>query len=193
MDAVREWLTSYSHLNDEAWTALSKKLREVQVNKNGVFQRAHRPADRMGFLLDGALYANYADEQRKHRVAFFCLTSVNRVVCDLGAFTEGSKASMSIVATEPSRLLVVDRQDLYTLYEAHPSIERLGRRMAEYSYARAMERIGRMELRNLARAEDLYNRYKVVFHRFPNKLIAQYLGMAEGELSRAKGHLNGRI
>lgn len=40
--------------------------------------------------MKGALYARYADEGRKHRMAFFCLPTVNRVVCDLEAFTDTS-------------------------------------------------------------------------------------------------------
>lgn len=192
MTELRTWIASYSNLNDEAWTALHKVLRPLELKKNATFQKAHRPAERMGFLLEGALYANYADEQRKHSVAFFCLNSVNRVVCDLEAYTENSPARMSIVATVPSKLLVVERKDLYALYEQHPAIERLGRRLAEYSYARAMERIGRMQLKNPERAADLFQRYREVFLTFPNKLIAQYLGMSEGELCRAKRKLNGK-
>lgn len=191
MEDVREWLVSYSPLNDEAWNALRRALRVEEVKKHKAFQKANQPANRLGLLMNGALFARYADESRRYRVAFFNLVSVNRVVCDLEAFAANGNATMSIVAEEPSELLVIDRHQLYRLYDDHKGIERLGRRLAEYSYARAMERIGRMQLKNIDRASDMHGRYKEVFHKFSNRHVAEYLGMSEGELSRAKGRFNG--
>lgn len=69
--------------------------------------------------------------------------------------------------------------------DEQPAVERPGRRLAEYSYARAMERIGRMQLRNVKRA-DLHKHYNEVFQTFSNTQVAEYLGMSDGELSRAK-------
>lgn len=191
MNEVKSWLTGYSPLTEEAWDALRKALRVEELKKGKAFQKADHPAERLGLLMNGALYARYSDETRRHRVAFFNLVSVNRVVCDLEAFAENQKATMSIVAEEPSRLLVIDRNQLYRLYNRHASIDRLGRRLAEYSYARAMERIGRMQLKNLEKARDLYERYREVFLKFSNRHVAEYLGMSDGELSRAKGQMNG--
>lgn len=191
MDDVRQWLQAHVPLTDEAWAALTAKLHALDLRKNAAFQKAHQPAEQLAFLRTGALYARYADDSRKHRIAFFCLPTVNRIVCDLEAFAGGTRSRMSIVASEASTLLVVNRQDLYRLYDEHPCLERLGRKLAEYSYARAMERIGRMELKNVERAADLHHRYREVFHTFTNIQIAEYLGMSDGELSRAKRRFNG--
>lgn len=191
MENVRKWLSEYAPLPDKAWAALSRALRPLQLDKNEAFQTAHKPADRIGFLTSGALYALYADEGRKHRVAYFNLPEVNRIVCDLQAFTENGRATMDIKAVAPCELLVLERKALYHLYDKHPSIERLGRRLAEYSYARAIARIGSMQKSKQARLADLRCEQPDVIRIFPQKLVAEYLGMNKDEASRQLTRLNG--
>ncbi|MCC6939834.1 MAG: Crp/Fnr family transcriptional regulator [Flavobacteriales bacterium] len=191
MDDLRKWLKDYSELSPKEWTALSKALERVQIGKNERFQTAGRIAGRIGFLQSGAMYARYADEQRKHRVAYFNMTTVNRIVCDLQAFTAGGRATMDIKAVEPCDLFVLDREQLYSLYDQHQGIERLGRKLAEYSYARAMDRIGRMEKSNEERVADLRKFYPEVIRTFTRSQVGEYLNTDKHEVSRALTQLNG--
>lgn len=189
MKHIRTWLHSYSPLSDPAWAALSNALVVRNLRKGEIFQRAGHRAGAIGFLGRGALYAKYAGPKRRHAVAFFNLPSVNRVVCDLVAFVDRGMATMDIIAVEPCELFVLERKQLYELYDEFPDIERLGRRLAEYSYAKAMERIGRMELKLDARMNDLRDRYPQVFDVMQDQLIADYLGIGKTHYSKLKRQL----
>lgn len=186
MEDLREWLKPYTTLPDDAWQDLANVLCEQRLPKGTEFQRAGALAERIAFLKHGALYARYAKERARHSVAFFNLPEVNRVVCDLSAFVDRKPASMDIKAVTDCGLLVLTRDQLYGLYDKHPSIERLGRRMAEYSYTNAMLRLVRMDMGRAERIADLQERHPEVFGTFQDQLIADYLGMNKSQFSKLK-------
>jgi len=186
MHKLREWLKFYTTLPDAAWQDLENALCEQHLPRGSEFQRAGAMAERIAFLNNGALYARYAKERASHSVAFFNLPEVNRVVCDLSAFVDRKPATMCIKAVTDCALLVLTRDQLYGLYDKHPSIERLGRRMAEYSYANAMLRLARMDMGRAARITDLQERHPEVFGPFQDQLIADYLGMNKSQFSKLK-------
>lgn len=189
MTEVRNWLQQFSPLSDKAWSSLEKRLVGKKLCANERFHRAGQRAGSIGFLVGGALYARYTGAKRRHSVAYFNLPSVNRVVCDLESFTSSEVSKTDIIAVEPSTLLVLSRKDLYTLYDQHQEIERLGRRLMEYSYCKVMERISRMELKQRARLEDLESRYPEVIQCFQDQLIADYLGIGKTRFSTLKREL----
>lgn len=189
MDDLRRWLDAYVPLTEDAWSALRNDLKPLALRKGERFQAAGRRANTIAFLVKGTLYARHSGTQRRHSVAYFNHPTVNRVVCDLAAFVEGASAALEIAAAEDCELLALDRKQLYCLYAQHPTIERLGRRLAEYSYCKAMERIGRMELKQHERVADFWKRYPEVMGVLQDQLIADYLGMSPTYFSRIKRRL----
>ena len=182
-----EEISKYVHLTNEAWKDIEKVLFIVNLNSKEFLLKEDEYCDKLCFLLNGYLRAYKIDNNGDEKTLYFNFTGRNRFVSDFQSFITQKKSNTFIQAITESELITIKREDLYSLYDKHPTIERLGRLVAEQNYLASLERIE--SLQNMT-AKERYNKifvnYPNLFLNVPNKYIASYLGVDSKYLSRIK-------
>jgi CRP-like cAMP-binding protein len=112
----------------------------------------------------------------------------NSFVARAESLFSGLPSRKAIQAIEKTQLIAIDSAKLFKLFDAHPDLERLFRKIIESSYVNTVNRIESLQFNT---AE---NRYKALFKdhpdivkRIPLKYIASYLGITQVSLSRIRG------
>ncbi len=165
MDAIRNWLHTYSELSDAEWTQFKGHLYSEHLKKRMCFVMADDVMESVAFVTKGYLQAEYDDGSGELRTLYFNTPTWNPVVADLHSLINGNKARFTISALTDCELITLKATTLQRLYDEHKSFERLGRRLAEHQYLQAMDRI----LNSEAEAPE---RYK--------KLVAEHPDACEG-------------
>ncbi len=186
MEEIRKYLSLHSKITDNAWAELSSLLKEEEINKKDFFVKAGKVCSKIGFLKSGFLRAYYCDEKRKEKTVYFNFLARNPFVSDFESFISENKSRLNVQAITKCRIIFIDRRALYKLYESHPSIERLGRVLAERHYLDALDRIRNFKTEATNRYKILSEKYPELVHNIPSNMIANYLDITETSLSRIK-------
>jgi CRP/FNR family transcriptional regulator, anaerobic regulatory protein len=188
MDAILRQLKQFSDalvpLSEEEWTAFISGMKPLSLAKGDHFLRAGEVCDHIGFIGSGVV-RTYHMKDGEEITSEICLDGM--YCTDYVSFLVQKPSNRSIVALEPTEMVVFDREHLDYLYTTCIAAERMGRRIAETIYVCG-------ELRNeellLHSAEDRYLKMlrdrPEVFQRIPLKYIASYLGVRPESLSRIR-------
>jgi len=111
--------------------------------------------------------------------------SENMITTAFSADFLGQTSPYGMQAIEDTTLLVADHSDFASLYDAHPKIERLGRKLLELALINKMNR-ERSFLINTAktRYQEFVLQNPQLALRIPKYHLASYLGITESSLSR---------
>ncbi len=111
--------------------------------------------------------------------------SENMITTAFSADFLGQTSPYGMQAIEDTTLLVADHSDFASLYDAHPKIERLGRKLLELALINKMNR-ERSFLINSAktRYQEFVLQNPQLALRIPKYHLASYLGITESSLSR---------
>jgi CRP-like cAMP-binding protein len=101
----------------------------------------------------------------------------------------GKPTSKGIQAISPTKIIGINAEALFKLYDKHHDIERLFRILFEKEYVNTLKRIESLQF-NLAkeRYKDLLETTDYV-KKIPLKYIATYLGITQVSLSRIRAEL----
>ena len=142
MEELKKYLASLLNIPDSAWKDLSGSLREEELNKKAFYVKEGKVCDKIGFLKSGFLRAYYFDNAGNEKTVYFNFRQRNPVVSDFESFISEKQSKHSIQTITQCKIASISRASLYTLYEKHPSIERLGRIVAEKHYILAFSSCG---------------------------------------------------
>ena len=99
----------------------------------------------------------------------------------------GVPSKKAIEAVEDSQLIAVSAPKLFDLFDSHPKIERLFRKIPEQQYVKTIRRIESLQFQT---PEERYKQLIIsqpdIFKRVPLKFIASYLGITQVSLSRIR-------
>ncbi|MEX1190376.1 MAG: Crp/Fnr family transcriptional regulator [Brumimicrobium sp.] len=99
-----------------------------------------------------------------------------------------SKKGIQIL--EDAKVIAVDVNMLYQLYDTHHEIERLFRLIFESAYVDTIQRIESFQFNSAEeRYLDLIKNHKNIVRRIPLKHIASYLGITQVSLSRIRSKI----
>ena len=102
----------------------------------------------------------------------------------------GVPAPYSVQALEPTVALSAAWADLEALYDRHPALERLGRRIAErIAVKKELRERALLELTATERYQAFVRDEPALFARLPLYHVASYVGVTEVSLSRIRGRL----
>lgn len=161
-------------------TVVLKKLRKHQylLQEGDVCRFA-------GFVAKGSLKQYVIDEKGKEHILGLFIE--NWWAGDRESFVRGTASPYAIQAMENSELLVITL-DVYTSrLEAQPFMRDLMRTLTERQALQLLKRVHTTKTMNaeqrLAALEDSYPEF---LQRFPQHVIASYLGMTKETLSRIR-------
>lgn len=94
----------------------------------------------------------------------------------------------AIQAIEDTILIAIDSNKLFKLFDTHPDLERLFRKIIEASYVNTVNRIESLQFNTAEeRYKALLKAAPDVLKRIPLKYVASYLGITQVSLSRIRG------
>ena len=137
------------------------------------------------FILEGACYSYYVNEKGDTNAIQFALE--NYWITDAGSYFNGKPAVFNIETLEPTRALLINKNNFDPLVCSHPLFDRFFRILLQNSLSSLQRRIAQTI------SEDAEFRYLEFsgksphfVQRFPQYLIASYLGIAPQSLSRIR-------
>lgn len=159
---------------------VSKKIRKGHfLVHRGSIERAQI------FIVSGSAITYFLDLEGDEHVIQFGVEGW--WVSDLQSYLYNKPASFNVEALEDCSVLQASFQSIQELYERVPAFERYHRIITQQGYAAFQQRM--MENLSMS-AEDRYRafveRYGALELRFPQKVIASYLGMSPEFFSKLK-------
>ncbi len=190
MNTLKAILNSYSEISERAWSDLSKMLELESLKKGDFYTRDGRVCSRIGFINSGIFAAYYKGEEGVRKVVYFNFVERNPIVSDFESFITNKPGRLTIQAIADCEILSISRDNLYRLYDKHPSIERMGRVLAEKHYLDSLERITIFQAEAKGRYKFLLDNYPTLILKVPAKLIASYLDITDSSFSRLKRNMH---
>jgi CRP/FNR family transcriptional regulator len=140
------------------------------------------------FILEGSCYSYYINEKGDKKAIQFALE--NYWITDANSYFTDKPAVFDIETLEPTRAVMLNRQNLELLCDAFPLYDRFFRILIQNSLASLHYRIAKTNSENAEhRYVDFSQLYPQFVQRIPQYLIASYLGIAPQSLSRIRKEL----
>jgi len=182
---ITEYAQKFIPLTDEESEEFSARFTEIKVKKRQLLIQPGFTARSRFFVVTGALRAFVVgDEGQDHTIQ---LAIENWWISDYNSYIFQQPASMFVVAMEDSVLLQITFEDEQLLKAENYKFETFFRIIAERSGAFMQRRI---IARLTQSAEERYNfflqKYPEMINRFPQYIIASYLGMTTEFLSKIR-------
>jgi CRP/FNR family transcriptional regulator, anaerobic regulatory protein len=141
------------------------------------------------FIVSGSVITYFIDlEGNEHTIQFGI---EGWWIGDFQSYIFQKPATCNVLALENTQVLEASYENIQKLYAAAPKFERYHRIITQYGYASFQQRI----LQNLSmsaeeRYTEFHKKYPKVELRFPQKIIASYLGMSPEFYSKVKKKVN---
>ena len=157
-----------------------KKLRKKQY-----FLQEGEVCKYFAFIVKGAMRQYSVDDKGIEHIVY--LSIENWWVGDRESYIMLTPSAYNIDAWEETELLTITRADQLNLLEKIPAIASMIRHMDERNAIATQRRVN-STITNTAdkRYEDLVNCHPEFIQRFPQHLIASYLGITKSSLSRIR-------
>jgi CRP-like cAMP-binding protein len=156
----------------------------IILQKNDFFVKAGHFSDRIAFVQSGLLRSFFTTKE-KEITTFFALPG--SVCLDAHSFFGLKQSQEYIQALMKSELLVINRKDLYSLYEKNWKWQQVGRLLIEKYFVASEKRT--IALQNQT-AHELYEQFVADFQdvvqMVPQHFIASYLGITPETLCRVR-------
>lgn len=182
-DILKHISTIYT-INKKSENALLEICKEVTIKKNKNIQSIGHTCKTIYFVKQGSLRIYYFKDDIEITESF---EFENSFVARAESLFTGKASLKSIQAIEDSFVIAIDSEKLFSLFDIHPDLERLFRKIIEKSYVNTVNRIESLQFNT---AEERYNNliknHSNVLKRIPLKFIASYLGITPVSLSRIR-------
>ncbi len=184
MRSLFTYFKTYSSLSKESEAAIRAISKVLAVKKNSDLQSIGHTCKTIYFLKSGMARIYYFKNDIDITESFSFANSI--VVRYESLFTEQpSKKGIQIL--QDSEVIAINARELFKLYDTHPDIERLFRKLFE---AALVDQVNRIESIQFHTAEERYQALlkespEIIKHA-PLKYIASYLGITPVSLSRIR-------
>ena len=172
-------------MDDAALAACFEQCRVRSLGLGEYFLRAGEPATDTGLLLSGLLREYFTLEDGTERSKAFIVQG--RPTGSMADLLSANVSRASIVAEEPSRVLVIPFQFLQALWTQSPAWKEYYARILERLFLQKAEReYELLGLRADARYQLFQERYPGLSARLKARHVASYLGITPVHLSRLR-------
>ncbi len=171
-------------LNKQEEEAFISILDIKPFKKKEFILKEGKVCDKISYINSGCVRLFYNIEGNEKTVQFFLKDSWHT---DYSSFLTGEPSLENVQAIEDGVIVQFTKTDITNLYNLYPSIERLGRIMAENAF------VSLLKLNNMNSNEEPEQRYlnlikqrPEVVAKIPQHYIASYLGLQPQSLSRIR-------
>jgi CRP-like cAMP-binding protein len=179
-------LEIYDSLSAGSRAALVPLLQEKNFVKHAIIQEAGTHCRTLYLVLEGAARIFYYQDE-KEVTEYFAFAG--ELIIRAESLLTGAPTRKAIEALEDSRVLAIDAARLFALFNKHPELERLYRKMLEKAFVHALGRIESLQFKSATeRYLELLEQTEIV-KRIPLRHVASYLGITQVSLSRIRASL----
>ena len=169
--------------------AVFKKFLELSFEKSfdkrEFFVEPGKSCNYQYLILEGSCYSYYINEKGDKNAIQFAIE--NYWISDAASYFANKPAVSTIETIEPTRVLMLSRQNFDLLCKEHPLWDRYFRILLQTTLAHLHYRIAKT---NSEDAEHRYLEFSKLYphfvQRIPQYLIASYLGIKPQSLSRIR-------
>ncbi len=190
---MHEALITYIHaqltrvLSDDEKAAIEKAFKPKKLRKHQYLLQEGEVCKLAGFIVKGAMKQYSVDETGKENILVLAIE--NWWIGDRESFSQGMPSAYFIDAFEETHLLVITKEDYEKHLSQQPFMADLLRILAERQSLQLLKRVHATKtLSAEQRLADLEKSYPAFLQRFPQHIIASYLGMTKETLSRIRGN-----
>lgn len=182
LSAVRNYLHFFHPLDDVAWNAMTAAFRTRLYARGQVITGVGDVQRDLLFILDGVQYSYFLKDDKPYVMAFTYPIGISGIP---ESFLSQQPSTYALETISATRALTLSHADLMRLFDAHPSTERLFRKIAEAMLiAAAHGRYRQVSTSAEERFEQFAQQSAHLFHLVPHKLIASYLGIHPTNFSK---------
>jgi CRP-like cAMP-binding protein len=183
--SIESYVSKFVNLTGEELATFTAAFKEIKVKKRQFLVQPNFIAKHRYFILKGALRAYVVGEEgQDHTVQ---LAIEEWWISDYNSYMFQQPASMFVMAVEDSVLLQISFEDEQNLKASNYKFETFFRILAERSAAFMQRRVITNLTRSAEQRYDLFlEKYPTMANRFPQYVIASYLGMTTEFLSRIR-------
>lgn len=178
------FLTQFGDLPSTIIAAIENKVQKMELPKKHILLKKGKVCNYLYFVQKG-LARNFFEEENKELTNDIMIEG--ELLVSFSSFISRQPSIETIELLEDSILYAIHYDDLQTLYETYPMMERTGRMIAEHHYSSLAMKSYRLKFSNSTeRYEALFNSKIEIIRRVPIGIIASYLGMSIETLSRIR-------
>jgi CRP-like cAMP-binding protein len=176
---------STSPLTSEEEAMVVAKFQPKKLRKKQYFLQEGNVCKYAGFIVKGAMRQYSVDDKGVEHIVQLYIE--NWWATDRESAIMLTPSKYNIDAWEDTELLLVTRAEMLDLIEKIPAIAQMARSMDERSYIASQRRLN-SSISNTAeqRYKEFAENYPELIQRFPQHLIASYLGITKETLSRIR-------
>ena len=185
MHPLHSYLNTYtsSLISEEDFEIIRSHFVYKKLRKRQYLLEEGKICKHMAFIVKGAMRKFCIDEKGKEHVANLYIE--NWWAGDRESFVMLTPTIYNIEALENCELLLVSKESTVLLSNQSPSFNRFRLRLDEKNNIATQKRItSNISSSAKERYEDFANCYPEFLQRFPQHLIASYLGITKDTLSR---------
>ncbi|WP_341227302.1 Crp/Fnr family transcriptional regulator [uncultured Arcticibacterium sp.] len=185
LEPLFQFVNNISPISRETKKMLESIFKQKHLKKGEVFIDAGVYAREMGFLKSGILRAFYrTDDGKEYNKHFFIEP------CFIGgyaSFISGQPNQIIQEALTDCEVWVADYAKLTSLYDSHPDLERMSRKLAEHFFVQKEKREVEIVLLDADKRYAIFQKqFPDLEQQIPQYHIASYLGITPTQLSRIR-------
>lgn len=177
-------------LEEKDIQSIIPKLEIVHLSKKEYLLREGQVSKHMRFIAKGSLYAYHIDEKGKENTTQLGIE--NWWINDLYSYLSKQPSRMFIQANEETTVIQISRNNLELLYKEVPALSEFWRLKIQNAYVMLQERtFEHSRVDAYTKYRSFIRTYRNIEQRFPQYMIASYLGITVEYLSYLrKKHLS---
>lgn len=189
MQDFEDFLKQFGTIDKNALEDLKNCFSPKYLLKNELFTQEGKYANKIGFLREGVIRAYFTGiDGKEFSKQFFTAPTL------IGSYT-------SLITQQPTKInhqaltkctiLVAQYSRIVELYDKHRSLERLGRKLAEFYYVEKEQKLIEQAVFDAEKRYHLFReRFPTLENKIPQYYIASYLGISPTQLSRIRKKLS---
>lgn len=175
----------HSPLTQEDLEQLQPLMKTVQLEKQDYFIREGQVCRQLAFLRKGILRSFYVKDNGEEITD--CIMFEGQLVTAYASLITGAPAFENMQAITACELQVLDRDDLYRLYEENIRWANTGRAFGEQEFVMMEQRIRSFQQYTAKeRYEEMVRQHPRMIQQVPLQYLASYLGITPQHLSRLR-------
>lgn len=174
-------------LTDNDISLLKEVFKPKKIRKHQYFMQSGEVCRMAGFVVKGALKKYTIDDTGKENILELFIE--NWWAADKESFMIGTPTPYYIDAYEDTELLVITKDDFLKKLCKLSFYSEFNQALTERQSIQLMKRLQSSKTYTAEqKLEELQNTYPEFFQRFPQHIIASYLGMTKETLSRIRNN-----
>jgi CRP-like cAMP-binding protein len=185
----RKYINEYTGetITDADFELVKKAFTPKRIRKKQYLLQEGDVCKYLSFIIKGAMRQYSIDEKGNEHIVRFGIE--NWWMADRESFELSTPTIYNIDALEDTEVIQVTHADLETLKQTVPAVNTLTQVLEKRSYIAAQQRLtAAISLTAEEKYHNLFKTHPVFFQRFPQAMIASYLGISPETLSRIRNN-----